>query len=119
MASYKYGTYLAQSTHEAFDQDHGPGSAAPYAGIYRCMGCHREIGIASGHILPPQNDHTHTAAQGTIRWRLIVCANRVFDQETSIDFAFLAAVVVGRSVTTFCLRDPGMGRRQSRGRFLG
>lgn len=75
MASYKYGTYLAQSTHEAFDQDHGPGSAAPYAGIYRCMGCHREIGIAASHILPPQSHHTHTTAQGSIRWRLIVYAD--------------------------------------------
>ncbi|UPJ57933.1 hypothetical protein [Bradyrhizobium sp. 192] len=75
MATYKNGNYLQQSNSDAFDQDHGPGTAAPYAGIYRCMGCHREIGIAAGHILPPQGHHAHTPAQGSIRWRLIVYAD--------------------------------------------
>ncbi|MGY2848555.1 hypothetical protein ACVIWU_001567 [Bradyrhizobium sp. USDA 4509] len=75
MAIYKYGNYLQESNDDAFDKDHGPGAAAPHAGIYRCMGCHREIGIAAGHVLPPQAHHTHTAAQGSIRWRLIVYAD--------------------------------------------
>jgi len=75
MASYKNASYLVQNNGAAFDQDHGPGIPAPNAGIYRCMGCHREIGIALGHILPPQGHHSHTAAQGTIRWRLIVYAD--------------------------------------------
>jgi hypothetical protein len=39
------------------------------------MGCGREIGIAQGHTLPPQNQHEHTPAQGAIRWRLIVYAD--------------------------------------------
>jgi hypothetical protein len=39
------------------------------------MGCHREIGIAEGHTLPPQDSHSHTQAQGRIRWRLIVWAD--------------------------------------------
>ncbi len=75
MAMYKYEGYLAKSAHAEFDKNHEPGVAAPNAGIYRCMGCGREIGIASGHILPPQNHHAHTNAQGTIRWRLIVYAD--------------------------------------------
>ncbi|WP_271567216.1 hypothetical protein [Bradyrhizobium sp. CCBAU 11386] len=75
MATYKYGIYLQQFTSDAFDQDHGPGAPAPFAGVYRCMGCHREIGIASGHVLPPQGHHTHLPAQGSIRWRLIVYAD--------------------------------------------
>jgi hypothetical protein len=75
MALYKEGKYLVQSTDATFDTEHGPGVAAPLAGIYRCMGCHREIGIAHGHTLPPQGHHTHSSAQGAIRWRLIVYAD--------------------------------------------
>jgi hypothetical protein len=75
MAVYKQASFIKQSTDAAFDKDHEPGQAAPFAGIFRCMGCGREIGIASGHTLPPQNHHTHTNAQGHIRWRLIVWAD--------------------------------------------
>jgi hypothetical protein len=46
MAVYKEAKYLTQSNDAAFDPDHKPGDAAPFAGIFRCMGCHREIGIA-------------------------------------------------------------------------
>ena len=77
MAWYKYGNYLTQYTESgnAYDIDHEPGTSAPFAGIYRCMGCHREIGIALGHTLPPQGHHQHAPAQGRIRWRLIVYAD--------------------------------------------
>ncbi len=75
MAWYKYDQYLKKSNGDAYDQDHSPGVAASHAGIFRCMGCGREIGIASGHILPPQNHHSHTQQQGSIRWRLIVYAD--------------------------------------------
>jgi hypothetical protein len=75
VALYKYGNYLTQSGDGSFEIDHGPGATAPFAGIYRCMGCHQEIGIAQGHVLPPENHHTHTQQQGAIRWRMIVFAN--------------------------------------------
>ena len=75
MALYKVGGYLGTSDDVAFDKDHNPGIQAPHAGIYRCMGCHMEIGIAYGHTLPPQGHHTHTTGQGSIRWRLIVWAD--------------------------------------------
>ncbi len=76
MAVYKRGNYLSHNeTSDAFDNLYGPGVAAPYAGIYRCLGCHREIGIAEGHILPPQTHHTNTTEQGGIRWQLIVWAD--------------------------------------------
>ncbi len=74
MALYKYIQYLAQSNDGAFDILHEPGTRAPHAGIYRCEGCGHEIGIAQGHVLPPQNHHQHTYAQGSILWRLIVYA---------------------------------------------
>lgn len=75
MALYKEAKYLTESDDEAFDKDHKPGASVPYAGIFRCMGCHREIGIAAGHVLPPQNHHAHTVQQGSIRWRLAVYAD--------------------------------------------
>lgn len=75
MAIYRYSSYLQQLNDDAFEPNHSPGSAAPYAGIYRCMGCGREIGIAEGHTLPAQNHHEHTSDQGSIRWRLIVYAD--------------------------------------------
>lgn len=75
MATYKEVSYLGQNNSTEFDNDHQPGIPAPHAGIYRCMGCHREIGTAAGHILPPQTHHAHTPQQGAIRWRLIVYAD--------------------------------------------
>jgi len=75
MAIYKYATDLDTSTSDAFDQENGPGVAVPHSGIYRCGGCKREAACNQGQPLPPQNHHTHSTAQGKIRWRLIVYAN--------------------------------------------
>ncbi|WP_395680474.1 hypothetical protein [Dokdonella sp.] len=74
MALYKYGEHLRTSTHAAFDEQNEPGAAAAHAGIYRCVACGDEIGIAKGHTLPPQNHHQHAAGLGRIRWQLIVYA---------------------------------------------
>jgi hypothetical protein len=74
MATYKDERYLKKVDHSAFDKDLAPGADAPFAGIYRCVGCGWEIGIATTHKLPPQNHHEHTSAQGPIKWRLIVYA---------------------------------------------
>lgn len=72
MALYKYAQALTQSQDAAFDALHTPGTAAPHAGIYRCTNCGDEIGIANGHILPPQNHRQHNPANGRIMWQLIV-----------------------------------------------
>ena len=72
MALYKNAQLITSSDDTAFDAVHQPGVAAPYPGIYRCIGCGDEIAIAGGHILPPQNPHQHTTTQGTIRWQLLV-----------------------------------------------
>ena len=63
MAGYKYPQFLQKNEHAEFDTDYSPGSSAPNAGIYRCVGCGREIGIAQGHTLPPQGHHTHQNAR--------------------------------------------------------
>lgn len=75
MAMYKHAAYLQKVEDEVFDKVNPPGTPAPLSGIYRCMGCHREVCSNEGEPLPPQNHHQHTQQQGTIRWRLIVFAD--------------------------------------------
>lgn len=72
MAIYKYQQFLEHSNHAAFDTLTYPGGTVPYSGIYRCEGCGDNIVSTFGHVMPPQNHHQHTQAQGQIRWRLIV-----------------------------------------------
>jgi hypothetical protein len=74
MAMYKNLEYLGRSDSAAFDTLHAPGAPAPHAGVYRCEVCAKEIGIASGHTLPPQNHHQHPE-KGAVRWRMIVYAD--------------------------------------------
>ena len=76
MARYQYGNYFKQTTGVEFNQDYYPGVKAPYPGIYRCLGCNREVAVAVGQTLPPQGHHTHAAPpQGAVRWRLIIYAD--------------------------------------------
>jgi hypothetical protein len=72
MALYKYGQFIEKSTDEAFDKLIEPSNPAPWPGIYRCHAYGHEIGIAQGHILPPQNHHQHAPGLGRIQWRLVV-----------------------------------------------
>ena len=75
MAIYKYAEYLKKSEEAVYDNIYNPGTPAPFSGIYRCMGCHKEVASNQEEPLPTQNLHQHTPAQGTIRWRLIVYAD--------------------------------------------
>lgn len=75
MALYNNINYLAHSNDNAFSMDYNPGTQPPHSGIYRCMGCGREVVAEQGRQLPPQNHHQHSAAQGHIRWRMIVYAD--------------------------------------------
>jgi len=75
MAIYKISGYLSQDNDAAFDVDHKPGQIPPHSGIYRCMGCGREIVAEEARSFPPQNHHEHSLAQGAIRWRMIVYAD--------------------------------------------
>ena len=81
MAWYKYEQYLKKSPGDAYDVVYEPGIVAPHAGIYRCMGCGRELGIAQSHKLPPQNHHQHSLGEGAIKWRLIVYADHRHSSE--------------------------------------
>ena len=53
MAQYKYAEFLKQSSAPDFDALYTPGAPVPHAGIYRCIACGDEIGIARGQTLPP------------------------------------------------------------------
>jgi hypothetical protein len=75
MALYKYSNYLGTSTDVAFDKEHKPGETPPHSGIYRCMGCGREIVAEEARKFPPQDHHQHTTSQGSIRWKMIVYAD--------------------------------------------
>ncbi|MGK3394222.1 hypothetical protein, partial [Klebsiella pneumoniae] len=57
-----------------FDTQHKPGDTCTYEGIYKCTGCGKEVTIAGGKTLPPQNHHQHSPGQGDIRWQLFVYA---------------------------------------------
>ena len=75
MALYKNGDYLGHDTSSVFDDEHKPGTLAPRSGIYRCMGCHKEVASNQEEPLPPQSHHQHSTSQGAIRWKLIVYAD--------------------------------------------
>jgi hypothetical protein len=75
MALYKHSGFLSHSMASGFDTVSTPGKVTPHSGIYRCVGCGREIVSEDTKPLPPQNHHQHTVAQGTIRWRLVVYAD--------------------------------------------
>jgi hypothetical protein len=77
MARYKHKEFLVQDDDTAFDPDHRPGAAPQHSGIYRCMGCGREIVAEQDREFPPENHHQHTTQQGAIRWRLIVYADHL------------------------------------------
>ena len=77
MAFYQDTSEVTTKTAERFDKVQKPGVLAPYAGIYMCAGCRHEVGIARDHRLPPEDHHTHTKEQGSIRWKLLVQAQHV------------------------------------------
>ncbi|MDK9365439.1 protein L [Lelliottia wanjuensis] len=58
----------------AFDKIYSPGNKCEHEGIYQCVGCGKEVTVAGGKTLPPQNHHQHNSAQGAIRWHLFVYA---------------------------------------------
>lgn len=73
MALYKTKEFVETSVSEAFDALHKPGTSAPHAGIYRCVNCKHEIGIAKDHVLPPQIHSQHPDGK-PILWQLVVYA---------------------------------------------
>lgn len=73
MALYQSKQHVTETKHNAFDVQHSPGHRAPNAGIYRCMKCGHEIGIAQGHILPPEHHLGHPPGIPIV-WQMLVFA---------------------------------------------
>jgi hypothetical protein len=74
MALYKDQSDVARSDDEAFDNTYEPPATAPHSGIYKCVGCGREITAISRNPLPTEDHHEHTNGQGSVRWRMVVFA---------------------------------------------
>ncbi len=72
MALYKYSHFLAASSDDVFDAVSRPDNLAPRSGIYRCLGCGREVTSEENNPLPPQSHHQHQPHQGHIQWQMIV-----------------------------------------------
>lgn len=77
MSWYVSGSILTKSNgdNDWWKQDYGPHDTVPVSGIYRCLGCDKEVTSNDGDPFPPQNHHQHTLAQGHIRWKLNVRTN--------------------------------------------
>jgi len=63
------------TTNDHWKKVYGPAENVPVSGIYRCLGCKREITSNRADPFPPQNHHQHEAGQGDIRWKLNVRSN--------------------------------------------
>jgi hypothetical protein len=83
MAKFLYRQFVEQTDHDLFDRNHRPIEFAPRSGIYRCMGCGREVAVPEGGALPGYGHHAHGAEEGPPRWRLIVYADHRPDKEKS------------------------------------
>jgi hypothetical protein len=60
---------------EWWTKEYGPADKVPVSGIYRCIGCKREVTSNTGDPFPPQNHHQHTPEQGEIKWKLNIRTN--------------------------------------------
>lgn len=66
---------LSDGEKEWWKRVYGPADTVPVSGIYRCIGCKKEVTSNADDPFPPQNHHQHTREQGEIRWKLNVRSN--------------------------------------------
>jgi hypothetical protein len=72
MALYKNPHWLTKTDDAAFDKIFKPGAPFEHSGIYRCIGCGREVVREYERTMPPQNHHLHSIAQGEVCWKMAV-----------------------------------------------
>jgi hypothetical protein len=74
MAWYADDTHLVKSDGDKdwWKSIYGPGDSVPVSGLYKCLGCKKEITSNKDDPFPPQNKHQHTQSQGSVRWKLII-----------------------------------------------
>ncbi|BCX44674.1 protein L [Stenotrophomonas maltophilia] len=66
---------LGTATNRWWNTIYGPADKVEVSGIYRCLGCKREVTCNRNDPFPPQPKHVHTPQQGPIRWKLNVRTN--------------------------------------------
>jgi hypothetical protein len=64
-----------------------PGTRVPVSGIYRCLGCNKEIASNVGDPFPPQNHHQHELAHGPILCITLEQGRPPFSRPLDRDFA--------------------------------
>ncbi|WP_406235530.1 protein L [Isoptericola jiangsuensis] len=60
---------------QGWSRVYGPAEKVELSGIYRCLGCGLEVTCNKGDPFPPQPKHSHSDAQGDIRWKLNIRTN--------------------------------------------
>jgi len=76
--SFKIGSSIIDSVNSNkthWQSTYGPGNEVPISGIYRCIGCKKEITSNKGDPFPPQNHHQHPSSQGEVKWKLNIRTN--------------------------------------------
>jgi len=76
MTRFRRSNDIEVSISPEFDKEYGPGETPHHPGIYRCSGCGCEVVTEATNPLPWENHPRHLPAQGKIRWRLAVAAQR-------------------------------------------
>ena len=76
MTLFRRSNDVEVSISPEFDKEYKPGEIPNHPGIYRCGGCGCEIVVEAFKPLPLENHPRHSPAQGTIRWRLAVAAQK-------------------------------------------
>ena len=76
MAQYKHGNFLHKSDHSEYDKKYSPWYRSAKSRHLPMRLLRDEIGIAKGHVLPPQNHHQHAPGAGKIEWQLVVFAQQ-------------------------------------------
>ena len=76
MTRFRRSNDIEVSISPEFDKEYKPGEIPNHPGIYRCGGCGCEIVAEASKPLPLENHPKHSPAQGTIRWRLAVAAQK-------------------------------------------
>lgn len=77
MAYYTQRSHLESITNpsDVWSKEYHPSDTVPASGIYRCVGCKKEVTSNAGDKFPPQNHHQHGPGAGTVRWKMNVWTN--------------------------------------------
>lgn len=77
MSWYTKSSVLVESSGDGdwWKKTYEPGEVVSVSGIYRCVGCKKQVTSNKNDPFPPQNHHQHSSGQGAIRWKLNVRTN--------------------------------------------